>query len=114
MVTHVEIDIEIGVFNPVGKVKPEGHCYKPPAEKRQLVEAFQNGATHGIKTRTARGSCGVVHIERADMTEHRVGLHIEETDVNSVELLHLDCFRFVPNDYQSPHTGDETPVTPTV
>ncbi len=88
-VTHVELDVEGRVLDPVRPVEGQRHGDEPPAELRELLEARREEAQHVLEAHPAvRRRRRVVDGERADVHEVVPVLELQEHGVGAGELLH--------------------------
>ena len=71
VVADVEVDVEVGVLDPVRQVEPERHLDEPAAERRQLVDAFEDELLRRLDTGAAGHAGRVVDVQRRDVAEGR-------------------------------------------
>ncbi len=88
VVADVEVDVEVGILDPVRQVEAERNLDEAPAERRQLVDAFEDQLLHRLDTGPAGHAGRVVDVERGDVTERGRRLHVEEAHIDAAELPH--------------------------
>ncbi len=71
VVADVEVDVEVGILDPVRQVEPERHLHQSAAERRQLVDALEDDLLGRLEPGTARRAARVVDVQRRDVTERR-------------------------------------------
>ena len=87
-VPDVEVEVEVGVGDPVGMVEPERHLDQPPPQRLELVQPVGELATPGRVGREV-GVVGPLEDQQlADVQELVVVLEIEEGRVQTGQLLH--------------------------
>ena len=106
VVADVEVDVEVGVLDPVRQVEAERHLDEPPAERRQLVDALEDDLLGRLDPGAAGRALGVEDRHRRDVAEDRVGLHVEEADVHPRELLHRRDRTSLAEVVSMPHAAD--------
>ena len=87
----VELDVEIGVLDPVRLVDPERHLDQSPPERRQQVQAGLHHFGEVLEGERFRRRGRVEDADAADVPVDRRGLHGQEGRVESGELLHVVC-----------------------
>jgi hypothetical protein len=85
----VEVEVEVGVLDPVRQVEVERHGREPPAERRQQVEplADQPAEVRDGQLAAGRGA-RVVDREAGDVAVRPRGLHGQELRVDARQLPH--------------------------
>ena len=85
----VEVQVEVGVLDPVGQVQPERDAHEPPVERRQEMKPLFDEPRDLLDAEpAARGGDGVVDREPSDMAEGPSGLHCQELRVEARQLPH--------------------------
>ena len=85
----VEVQVEVGVLDPVRQVDAERHARETPLQRRQEVDALADEpAEVGDLERAARRGRRVVDREAADVPVGARGLHGQELRVQRRELAH--------------------------
>ena len=67
VVADVEVDVEVGVLDPVRQVEAERHLDEAPPERGQLVDPFEDELLRRLDTRPAGHAGGVVDVQRGDV-----------------------------------------------
>ena len=93
VMADVEVDVEVGVLDPVRQVQPERHLDQPAPERGELVDALEDQLLGRFQPRAARCAARVVQVERRDVAEHAGRLHVEEAGVDPRQLLHGGMLR---------------------
>ena len=88
VMAHVEVDVEVGILDPVGEVETHGHLDQSSSERGEEIDAFENGLLGRLQTGAAGCARGVVDVQRCDVAKCRRGLHVEEARIEAVELAH--------------------------
>ena len=88
VVTHVEVDVELRVLDPVRQIEAERHLDQSSPEGQETVDAIEDDVLGGFQPGAAGRARRVVDRHRADVPEVRVGLEVQEADVDAVELSH--------------------------
>ena len=86
VVADVVVEVEVGVLDPVRQVDPPWHVDQPAAEGGQLVDALENRLPRRLHARAAGSAGGVVDVQRRDVAEGGLRLHVEESGVDPREL----------------------------
>ena len=86
---HVEVEVEVGVVDPVRVVEPERHLGEPPAQRRQQRQALGDQVVHRLERQLAvRARGGVEDGQPADVPALARGLERQELGVDARELSH--------------------------
>ncbi len=93
VVADVEVDVEIGVLDPVRQVESERNLDESPPERRQLVDAFEDQLFHRLDAGPAGYPGRVVDVERRDVAVGGRRLHVEEGHIDATELSHAPIVR---------------------
>ena len=88
VVADVEVDVELGILDPVREVEPHRHFDEPAPERREQIDALEDDLLGRFQAGTARRASGVVDVQRRHVTERARRLHVEETDVDTAQLAH--------------------------
>jgi hypothetical protein len=85
----VEVEVEVGILDPVGVVEAERNADQPPAERRQQVDAPRHQPAD-VRDRQLAARCGrrVVDGEPAHVPVGPGGLHRQELGVQAGQLSH--------------------------
>ena len=88
-IPHVEFEIELAIFHPVGKVQPERNLLQAPSKHRQHVHAIAEQPDHHVAGQFAvRGSARVVNPHAPDVPRLAPVFDRQELHVKAGELSH--------------------------
>jgi hypothetical protein len=91
----VEVEVEVGVVDPVGQVDSERDVDEPAAQGREQVDALRDEPAEVGHLQPSPGRRGgIVDREHPNVAERPGGLDAEELGVERAELLHA---RFLPD-----------------
>ena len=115
VMADVEVEVEVGVLDPVREIQPERDFDEAAPERRQQMEPLADGGLRGFVAGATGRVARVVDVQRRDMPERGRRLHVQETGVDAAQLLHqgsfvADALKYVPatvDDPQSPAPGDQ-------
>ena len=88
VVTDVEVEIEVGVLDPVRQVEAERHLDEPATERHEQTEALLDEAAGADEELVGAEAGDVEEVERRHVPERAARLHVEERRVHPGELLH--------------------------
>ncbi len=88
MVADVEVDVEVGILEPVRQIEAERHLDQASTKRGQQVDAFEDGLLGRLEPGAAGRAGGVVDVERGHMTKSSTGLHVQEARIDAVQLTH--------------------------
>ena len=95
MVTNVEVEVEVGVLDPVRQIEPEWYLDEPSAERDEQPEPLLDEAAGRFEESVAAEPADVEQVERGDVTERAAGLHVEERRVHPGQLPHGRTLRLL-------------------
>ena len=87
-VTDVEIEIELGVLDPVRVIEAEGNGHEFAAKRREQVDPAGDERSERLEVESIRGRGRVQDDHAGDVTVLGRRLEVEEAGVESGELLH--------------------------
>jgi hypothetical protein len=87
-VADVEVEVEVGVVDPVRMVEVHRHLDDAPAHRFEHADHRLEPAVHGSE-RIEVGARALVDRQTVDVAERRRRLHVQEAAVQSCELLHV-------------------------
>ena len=88
VMADVEVDVEVGILDPVRQIETEGNLDQTPAERSELIDPFEDGLLGRLEPGTARRAGGVVDVERRDVAEDARRLHVQEAGIDTAQLAH--------------------------
>ena len=87
----VEVDVEVGIVEPVGVVESERHFGQPPAKRREAVQPSRDQRAQCVACgRAVRGGGRVVDAQSADVAVGAPVLQCEELGIGARQLTHID------------------------
>ena len=97
-IAHVELEVEVLVFDPVREVEAERHFEQPPAQHGQQVHAILEQPHHDLDVQHAAWRrARVVDAEAADVSGLPPVLDRQELSVEAGELSHGAVLSCRPN-----------------